>query len=83
LFSTEKFIEASRDFVCIRVETYESKRSEAMVRQLLRGKFENTSMAIFNPDGTEQLTRGARSPEQVFSERPGPGEQADSATIIG
>lgn len=54
-----------------------------MVRKLLRGSFENTSMAIFNPDGTNQLTRGARTPEQVFSDHRGPGAQADSATIIG
>lgn len=40
-------------------------------------------MAVFSPDGTEQLTRGARSPDQVFSDRPGPGGQVDHAMIIG
>jgi len=58
LFATKEFIEASRKFVCIRIETYENKKSEAMVRKLLGGKFANTAFAIFNPTGTQQLSRG-------------------------
>jgi hypothetical protein len=62
LFASEKFIEASRDFVCIRIETYESKDSEKMVRSLLGGSFANTSFCVFDPQGRKRLSRSGRSP---------------------
>ncbi len=66
MFSTKEFIEASRDFVCIRIETYENKRSEEIVRSLLNGRFANTSFGIFDPYGKQRLSRTGRSPNQVL-----------------
>lgn len=66
MFSTDEFIEASRDFVCIRLETYENQESEELVKQV-NGRLANTAFAIFNPQGTRMLTRGSRSPSMSLS----------------
>jgi hypothetical protein len=83
LFANENFIEASRDFVCIRIETYENKQSEKMVRALLGGAFANTAFCIFDPTGRERLTRSGRSPTMSLAGRRSPRE-ADSSdeTVI-
>lgn len=65
LFSNEALIQASREFVCIRIETYENKASEQRVRSLLRGRFANTAFCIFDPEGEERLSRAGRSPETL------------------
>jgi hypothetical protein len=67
LFATEEFIQASRKFVCIRIETYENKQAEAMVRQLLNGRFANTAFCIFDPQGKQRLSRTGRSPSMALS----------------
>lgn len=70
MFSTEEFIEASRDFVCIRIETYENKQSEELVKRI-NGRLANTAFAILNPDGSRMLTRGSRSPSMSMSNNRG------------
>ncbi len=66
MFSTKEFIEASRDFVCIRIETYENERSEEIVRSLLNGRFANTAFGMFDPYGKHRLSGTGRSPSQVL-----------------
>ncbi|MEM6915746.1 MAG: hypothetical protein AAF491_04185 [Verrucomicrobiota bacterium] len=66
MFSTKEFIEASRDFVCVRLETFENKEHQAMVREILNGRFANTAFALFAPDGEEQLSRGGRGPKDII-----------------
>jgi hypothetical protein len=73
LFAKKEFIEASRKFVCIRIETYENKESEAMVRKLLNGKFANTAFCVFDPQGKRQLSSAGRSPSQGLQTRGGRG----------
>lgn len=65
------FIEASRKFVCIRIETYENKASEMMVRSILGGPFANTAFVVFAPDGTRRLSRSGRSPSVLAPGRSG------------
>ena len=77
MFASEEFIEASRKFVCIRIETFENKESEAIVRELLNGRFENTAFTIFDPKGTRRLTRSGRSPSAVIRSRGGRNADAD------
>lgn len=67
MFANEDFIAASRKFVCIRIETYESKEAEAKVRSLLNGAYANTSFCIFDPQGEERLTRSGRGPTSAVS----------------
>jgi hypothetical protein len=62
LFSTQEFIKASRDFVCVRIETFENEQSEMLVRNILGGNLANTAFVILSPDGTERLTASGRSP---------------------
>jgi hypothetical protein len=78
LFSTQEFIEASRSFVCIRIETYENKEAEKMVRSLLNGAYANTAFCMFDPQGKQRLTRSGRSPSQVMGRR----GASDNAEII-
>lgn len=66
MFSTKEFIEASRDFVCVRLETFENKAHEELVRKILHGRFANTSFCILAPDGETQLTGSARGPHSIL-----------------
>jgi len=52
--------------VCVRLETFENKEHEALVRKLLNGRFANTSFCILSPDGEEQLTRSSRGPKTIL-----------------
>ncbi len=65
MFSDTEVIEASRNFVCVRIESYESKETQNIVRSHLQGRFANTAFCILAPDGKERLTRSGRSPRQV------------------
>ena len=65
VFGDADFIDASRDFVCVRIDTYESKENEKIVRDLMRGKLVNTTFCLFDPDGGELLSgigRGVYGP---------------------
>ena len=67
MFSTEEFIEASRKFVCVRIETFENKESEQLVKKVLNGRLANTAFVIFNPSGTKTLTRSGRGPQMAMA----------------
>lgn len=62
MFARKDFIDASRKFVCIRIETFENKESEKKVRSLLGGKFVNTAFCVFDPNGKKRLSQPGRSP---------------------
>ena len=62
-------IEATRKFVCIRIDSYGSEENQKIVRSYLDGRFENTAFCILAPDGKEHLTRSGRGPGQVFGRR--------------
>jgi hypothetical protein len=81
LFSTKEFIDASRSFVCIRIETYENKESQERVRSLLNGRLANTAFCMFDPEGRRQLTRAGRSPNQVIAGTGGKGAEENDAII--
>jgi len=71
LFASAEFIQASRKFACIRIETFESKETERMVRTLLNGTLANTSFCVFDPQGQQQLSRAGRSPKTLVRGRGG------------
>ena len=85
MFSNDAFIEASRKFVCVRLESYESEEHQKMVRSFLGGRFENTAFCLLAPDGKERLSRTGRAPAMAFGIRRGPlapgGESEVGATI--
>lgn len=69
--SDERVVAASRDFVCIRLATYEDKAESTFLAHLFRGRsgeLENTVFAILAPDGKTRLTRTGRSPHFAFSD---------------
>jgi len=80
LFSQKEFVEASRDFVCVRLESFENKEYHDMVRSFLNGRFANTAFCILAPDGKERLTRAGRGPSHGLSSRgPGPGAEKEES----
>jgi len=66
LFSTKKFTDASRKFVCIRIETYENNESEKLVKKVLHGELANTAFVILDPQGKQTLTKSGRSPRMAM-----------------
>jgi hypothetical protein len=56
----------SRDFVCVRLDSYESKEHQEYVRTFLDGRFENSAFVLLAPDGKEWLSKGSRGPEMVL-----------------
>lgn len=70
LFKKE-VIEASREFVCIRLATYENKEEADYLTQVFRGRsgmLENTVYAMLTPDGSDYITRRGRSPGFAFND---------------
>lgn len=64
-------IEASRAFVCIRPNTYESAEEGKVLENIFRGrsgKLENTVFALLDSDGTTRLSRAGRVPQAVFGD---------------
>ena len=58
-------IEASRDFVCIRLATYEDQAEADFMSSIYKGRsgqLENTTFAILSPDGKKKLTAVGRGP---------------------
>ena len=63
-------VASSRDFVCVRLLTYESKSEYTFMEQLLGvapGTLPNTVFCILAPDGKTKLLRAGRGPRQAFS----------------
>ncbi|MBL8727052.1 MAG: hypothetical protein JNM25_01385 [Planctomycetes bacterium] len=64
-------IEASRAFVCIRPNTYESADEAKVLESFFRGrsgKLENTVFVLLDSDGTTKLSRAERVPQAVFGD---------------
>lgn len=67
--SQPSVIEASRQFVCVRLATYENKAEAEFLKTIFigrSGELENTTFAILSPDGKRQLVRSGRSPDFAF-----------------
>ena len=86
LFAKEEFINISRKFVCVRLESFESIEYQALVRKLLKGRFANTAFAILKSDGETLLSRAGRSPQRAFNagakNAPGSEEAKRSNAIV-
>lgn len=69
--SAPEFVAISRDFVCVRLLTYENAEEGEFLKGIFRGRtgqLENSVFAILDPEGNK-LTRGGRSPHMVFGGR--------------
>lgn len=69
MFSKADVITASRKFVCVRIDSYDSEENQKIVRSHLNGAFANTAFCILAPDGEERLTRSGRGPGQAVGDR--------------
>ncbi|MHC4938502.1 MAG: hypothetical protein ACYTHK_06000 [Planctomycetota bacterium] len=62
-------IRASREFVCVRLATYEDKAEGEFLMSIFRGRsgeLENTVFCLLAPDGKTRLSRAGRSPDMAF-----------------
>lgn len=67
--SDERVVSASRNFVCIRLATYESKAEAEFTKSIFigrSGQLENTTFAILSHNGQELLARPGRGPSRAF-----------------
>ncbi len=61
----QEVVAASRDFVCIRLSTYEDKQEADFLKSIFvgrSGELENTTFVILAPDGRRRLTAAGRGP---------------------
>jgi hypothetical protein len=66
--SDKKVIAASRDFVCVRLATYESTEEALVLKSYFVGRsgdLENTTFALLTPDA-QRVGRAGRSPDFMF-----------------
>jgi len=67
----KEVIDASRDFVCIRLATYEDKDEADYLVKVFPGRtgvLENTVYTMLSPDARKYLTRSGRSPDFAFQD---------------
>ena len=71
--SRAEVIASSRNFVCIRLASYEDETEKAFVSQFVRGDVANTAFAILSPDAKPAMRgRGpGRGPRDFFADLPG------------
>ena len=77
--SRPEVITASRQFVCVRLTTYEDEIEAKFSKDLFAtrsGEVENTTFALLAPDGKTRLSRTGRSARNVFA------DAADMATAM-
>lgn len=68
-WSKENVVKATRDFVCIRLATYEDTEEVKFLANVYRGRsgqLENTVFALLDSDGKKRLARSGRSPDFAF-----------------
>ncbi len=64
-----QIVDASREFICIRLATYEDKDEAEFLQTIFVGRdgeLQNTVFAILSPDAKQFLCRTARSPNFAF-----------------
>lgn len=64
-------VTASRDYVCVRPQSYEDKAEAEFLVSLFPGReglLENTVFCVLGPDGKQRLTKSGRSPSQQFKD---------------
>lgn len=71
----------SREFVCVRIDSYESEEHQKYVRTFLDGRFENSAFCLLEPNGEDWLSRAGRGPEMVLGRRSAPDRMAEVAAL--
>jgi len=69
ILSKAKLLEASRDFVCARLVSYESAKEDKFLKGIggsLKYEVANTTFVLLAPNGKTRLTRAGRAPRQTF-----------------
>lgn len=65
--SNQEVVSASRDFVCVRLISFEDSQEAALMKRLFGGRnMVNTVFTLMDPAGKRALTRVGRSPSTAF-----------------
>ena len=74
-------VAASRDWICVRLATYENKLEGDFLTSIFTGRsglLENTTFALLGPDGSTRLSRAGRGPQHLEGGRRGPPRRGPS-----
>src|SRR6476660_4952834 len=80
--SKPQVVAASRQFVCVRLATYEDPTEASWLKDFTRtgsGQLENTVFGILAPDGVKKLVRSSRGVDHLYS---GPDQFAEALNTI-
>ena len=66
--SDQRVVEASREFVCARLISFEDADEAKLMQLLWSGSKVNTIFALMDPSGARRLSRVGRSPKGVFDD---------------
>ena len=66
MFADVSVIKASRQYVCVRIESYESELHQKLIRRHFDGKFVNTAFCLLSPDGNKRLSQSSRGISRPF-----------------
>jgi hypothetical protein len=69
--SRPEVVQASQNFICIRLATYESAAEAQLLKKIFvggSGDLENTTFALLSPDGANLLARPGRGPHFAFQD---------------
>jgi hypothetical protein len=80
--SKPQVVAASRDFVCVRLATYEDPTEASWLKDFTRtgsGQLENTVFGILAPDGVKKLVRSSRGVDHLYA---GPDQFAEALKKI-
>lgn len=75
----------SRDWVCVRLASYEEEKEGEYLTQLYRGRtglLNNTTFALLAPDGETLLAPSGRGPQFVLGKRGNPDQKAAPEDVI-
>ena len=64
--SDDILVEASREFVCVRLTTYENEEEHEFMEELNTRGVQNTTFALLSPDTKEIFVQPSRSPQFQF-----------------
>ena len=69
-----RVIEASKEWICVRLATYENAEESVVLERWLKGVrgggggLRNTTFALLNPSGEKALAKTGRSPQMVYGD---------------
>lgn len=82
--SQPEVIAASRNWICIRLATYESAKEAMLLEGIFRGRsgqLENTVFALLSPDASQLLAPAGRDPGRLYADAAAMADSLNSLAV--